>query len=286
MQADQVRDEEGLELGLVAAHEGAETLCVLLPGVGAQEDSGGGVLVVDVVARVDAGADVEVRMAQSAALDGVLRGQVVDPPSVGEFDGHFAARTVAEGAHGRARGRVERGGGRVHVLETSQRGGVEDAIVGIGRAAVPGTTVDVDVDAHGVDLGKGCDLRRVLHLIGIAAELVDGGFQLGGELLRAAEDTVPCNVGLSARRGEVEVERLENYLAESLVVPIGTPVGRVSGEGTKSLGGYSPVERFEPLDGVVVVRWKRNEANQGWRKDRFVKRVRPRTTAMSEKSDS
>ena len=118
------------------------------------------------------------------------------------------------------------------MLETAERRGVDDAVVVIGLAAAlvaADLAVDHDIDAHRVYLRDGRDLGRVLHFLGVPARLVDLGFHPGGELLRAAKDAPPgvvdvvlgwCTAAWHWRR-VLKVERLENGLAECLVVPIG-----------------------------------------------------------------
>lgn len=108
VQPGEVAEEEGLEVRFVGDHlgvcnigrggsKGSDALCVLLPGVGAEEDGGRGVWVVDVVGWVHAGAQVEARMAK-AALPDAIPAKIVDPPCARKLDGNFGGRTVAEGA--------------------------------------------------------------------------------------------------------------------------------------------------------------------------------------------
>jgi hypothetical protein len=106
----------------------AQALGVLLPRARAQEHGWLVVGVVDVIRRVYARADAEVRVAETALLD-VVAVQVVNPPSALELDAYFSLQPVHQRSNGLARSVVEAGPRGVDPFETAECRCVENPII-------------------------------------------------------------------------------------------------------------------------------------------------------------
>jgi hypothetical protein len=131
----------------------------------------------------------------------------------------------------------------VDTSKTSEGGAGQDSIICEDFSVL--LSPDIELDFHLVNSSDGDDRGVIL---GLMDNLL---FHLLRELLSASKDTIPLGV---VRK--LEVKRLENSLAMSLVIPVGSSGNcQTNIDNISQNRGVLPVECFEPLNGLIVV-WR------------------------------